>query len=76
MDSTLNTQGISDSLDTIFTSMEFFIKHFTKMKNKHKENPYINAQVLIAWFKFDNYYKETNETPVYATLVLLYPKLR
>jgi hypothetical protein len=75
MDSTLNTQGVNDSLDTAFTSMEFFIKHFTEMKNKHKKNPHINARVLTAWFKFNDYYKETNETPVYAALVLLYPKL-
>ena len=75
MDSTLNTQGVNNLLDIAFTSMEFFIKHFTKMKNKHKENPYINARVLTAWFKFDDYYKETNETSIYTTLVLLYPKL-
>jgi hypothetical protein len=76
VDSTLNTQGVNDSLDTTFTSMEFFIKHFTEMKNKHKENPHINARVLTAWFKFDDYYKETDETPVYAASVLLHPELR
>jgi hypothetical protein len=76
MDLTLNIQGVNDSLDIAFTSIEFFIKHFTEMKNKHKENSHINARVLIAWFKFNDYYKETNETPIYATLMLLYPKLR
>ena len=75
MDLTLNIQDVNNLLDIAFTSIEFFIKHFTKIKNKHKENPYINARVLTAQFKFNNYYKETNETPVYTTLVLLYPKL-
>jgi hypothetical protein len=63
------------SENTATTSIKFFIKHFTKMKNKHKENPYINAQVLTAWFKFDNYYKKTDKTPIYTVLVLLHPKL-
>ena len=55
--------------------MEFFIKHFTEMKNKYKKNPYINMWVLTAWFKFNNYYKEIKEISIYAALVFLHPKL-
>ena len=33
--------------------MEFFIKHFTKMKNKHKENPYIcHGAVVVEGISF------------------------
>jgi hypothetical protein len=76
VDCTLNTQGITDSLDTTFTAMEFFVKHFNEMKNKHKDNPQINARVLTAWFKFDRYYKLTDETAIYVASVLLHPELR
>jgi hAT family C-terminal dimerisation region len=76
VDCTLNTQGIADSLDTTFTAMEFFVKHFNEMKRKHQNNPQINARVMTAWFKFDRYYKLTDETAIYVASVLLHPELR
>lgn len=76
VDCTLNTQGMQASLDTTFTNMEFLIKHFNDMKIKHSENPQFNSRVHTAWFKFDKYYKLSDDTAVYTTSILLHPELR
>ena len=32
--------------------------------------------LLVSWYKFDDYYKLTDDAPVYATALLLHPSLR
>jgi hypothetical protein len=65
VDCTLNTQRITATLDPTFESMELIIKHFTKMKIKHNHNPQMLIQILTGWFKFDKYYKLTDNTAIY-----------
>lgn len=76
VDCTLDTQGITATLDRTFESMEFIIKHFTDMKSKHGSNPRMLTRILASWFKFDKYYKLSDDTAVYAASILLHPELR
>jgi len=75
-DCTLNTQGITATLDHTFESMELIIKHFTDMKIKHNNNPQMLTRILTGWFKFDKYYSLTDDTAVYVASILLHPELR
>ena len=56
--------------------MEFLIRHFTQMREKFKGNAQITARLIAAWYKFDKYYKLTDDTPVHAAAALLHPQLR
>jgi hypothetical protein len=73
---TLDTQGFTATLDRTFESMEFVIKHFADMKLKHRNNPRMVTRILASWFKFDKYYKLSDDTAVYAASILLHPELR
>lgn len=75
-DCTLNTQGITATLDHTFESIELIVKHFTDMKIKHSHNPQMLTRILTGWFKFNNYYKLADDTAVYAASILLHLKLR
>src|SRR6266480_5417761 len=33
-------------------------------------------RLIVAWYKFDKYYKLSNDTPVHAAAALLHPQLR
>lgn len=33
-------------------------------------------RIMTSWYKFDDYYTRTDDTPVYAAAILLYPSLR
>ena len=76
VDCTLNTQGITATLDRAFESMELIVKHFTDMKIKHSHNPQMLTRILTGWFKFDKYYRLADDTAVYAASILLHPELR
>ena len=76
VDCTLNTQGITATLDRTFESMELIVKHFADMKIKHSHNPQMLTRILTGWFKFDKYYKLADDTAVYAASILLHPELR
>jgi hypothetical protein len=75
-DCTLSTQGITATLDYTFESIELIVKHFTDMKIKHSYNPQMLTRILTGWFKFDKYYKLSDDTAVYAASILLHPELR
>ena len=53
--------------------MEFIIKHFADMEFKHRNNLRMVTRILTSWFKFDKYYKLTDNTAVYAASILLHP---
>jgi hypothetical protein len=73
---TKNTEGHTATLYTTFNDMEFLIRHFTQMREKFKGNAQITARLIAAWYKFDKYYKLTDDTPVHAAAALLHPQLR
>jgi hypothetical protein len=56
--------------------MDFLIHHYQQAKQKHRRNPHFSARLLASWYKFDKYYKLTDDTPIYAAAILLHPALR
>jgi hypothetical protein len=72
----MNTQGLTVSINVTFNSMEYLITHFQAMKEKFANNPQIYVCLLAAWYKFDKYYKLSDDTPAYIASILLHPKLR
>ena len=56
--------------------MEFLIQHFKAMKEKFINNGQIFVRIMTIWYKFNKYYKLTDETACYAAAVLLHSELR
>jgi hypothetical protein len=56
--------------------MDFLIHHYEQAKQKHRRNAHFSARLLASWYKFDKYYKLTDDTPIYAAAILLHPALR
>ena len=75
---TLDMQGHSATLDGIISSMDFLITHFDYYKTKYavRNNRAMAARVLAGWYKFDRYYKATDDNPIYVAAILLHPNRR
>jgi hypothetical protein len=75
---TKDTEGKVNTLDDMLLSMDYLIQHYKEKKEKCalSHHPRLQARVLASWFKFDKYYKLTDDTPIYATAVLLHPAYR
>ncbi|KAF6515398.1 hypothetical protein HZS61_007892 [Fusarium oxysporum f. sp. conglutinans] len=75
---TKDTEGKVNTLDDMLLSMDYLVQHYKEQKEKCalSHHPRLQARVLASWFKFDKYYKVTDDTPIYATAVLLHPAYR
>jgi len=73
---TKNTEGHTATLHTTFNDMEFLIRHFTRIREKFRGNAQMTVRLMAAWYKFNKYYKLSNDTPVHAAAALLHPQLR
>ena len=69
-------QGRENTLNKVLSYIDFLIHHFQQAKQKYRQNLQFTARLLVLWFKFDKYYKLTNNIPLYAAAILLYPALR
>jgi hypothetical protein len=56
--------------------MEYLITHFRAIKEKFTNNPQIFIRLLAAWYKFDKYYRLSDDIPAYVASILLHPKLQ
>ncbi|KAK4980823.1 hypothetical protein LTR66_010340 [Elasticomyces elasticus] len=75
-DVTLQTQGDKVTLDSLLPSMDYLIKHIKQCQQKHAGNTNLSSSLLTCWFTFNKYHNVTDETPVYATAIALYPSLK
>lgn len=73
---TKSTEGESNTLDQMLSSMDFLVTHFRAAQQKYEANPRMTTRILASWFKFDKYYKLTDDSPVYVAAILLHPSLR
>ena len=73
---TKNTEGYATILYTTFNDMEFLVRHFAQMRERFKGNTQMTIRLMAAWYKFDKYYKLSDDTPVHAAAALLHPQLR
>jgi hypothetical protein len=58
----------------MFLSIDYLVQHYKEQKEKCALLNYLRleARVLASWFKFDKYYKLTDDIPIYAATVLLH----
>jgi hypothetical protein len=75
-DTTVSAEGDRDSLDQILTTMDFLVQHYEQAITTHKHNKQLLSRIMVSWYKFDDYYKLTDNTPVYVAAILLHPSLR
>jgi hypothetical protein len=53
--------------------MDYIIKLFEKGKEQYKDYLIIVSCFNSAWSKLRKYYKKTNDIPIYAAVLVLYP---
>lgn len=77
-DITKDTQWDDSTLDEVLSNMDFLVTHYDETKAQYTEQGNIRMvnRLLVSWYKFDDYYKLTDDAPVYATALLLHPSLR
>ena len=73
---TKDTEWDTSTLDQVLSGMDFLLMHYDEAKQQYIGNKVMMEHFLTSWYKFDKYYKLTDDTPVYATAVLLHPSLR
>ena len=72
---TKDTEWDTSMLDQVLSGMDFLLMHYDKAKQQYIGNKVMIEHLLTSWYKFDKYYKLTDDAPVYATAVLLHPSL-
>ncbi|KJZ69673.1 hypothetical protein HIM_09274 [Hirsutella minnesotensis 3608] len=64
------------SLDQLLYNMDILLKHFEDAKKTYAGNQRLVHSIHMGWFVLDKYYFKTDETPIYATALLLHPSKR
>ncbi|KAM3446391.1 hypothetical protein NHJ6243_010227 [Beauveria neobassiana] len=73
---TKDTQWDKSSLDEVICSMDFFVTHYKAAMKRYRDNVTMTDRIMTSWYKFDDYYTRTDDSPVYAAAILLHPSLR
>jgi hypothetical protein len=73
---TKDTQWDKTSLDEVICSMDFLVTHYKAAMGQFRHNVTMVDRIMTSWYKFDDYYTRTDDTPVYAAAILLHPSLR
>jgi hypothetical protein len=73
---TKDTQWDKTSLDEVICSMDFLVTHYKAAMEQFRHNITMIDRIMTSWYKFDDYYSRTDDTPVYAAAILLHPSLR
>jgi hypothetical protein len=73
---TKDTQWDKSSLDEVICSMDFLITHYKAAMQQFQHDITMADRIMTSWYKFDDYYKRTDDSPVYAAAILLHPSLR
>ncbi len=73
---TKDTQWDKTSLDEVICSMDFLITHYKAAMEQFQHSITMVDRIMTSWYKFDDYYMRTDDTPVYAAAILLHPSLR
>ena len=73
---TKDTEWDTSTLDQVLSGMDFLLTHYYEAKRQYKGNKVMMERLLTSWYKFDDYYKLTDDAPVYAAALLLHPSLR
>ena len=62
-------------LNNILLIIDFFNSYYYQQSTKYKDNLIINTYITNLQLLFNKYYTLTNYTPIYSTIILLYPSL-
>ena len=61
------------TLNLTLSLTDYILDLFKKIKTEYKDNLTFVSMFNSGWAKIDKYYKLTNKTPVYITVIVLYP---
>jgi hAT family C-terminal dimerisation region len=73
---TLETQGDRVTLDQLLFTMDVLGKHMEKSSASHRTNKDITSRIQQAVRKFEEYYRKTDASPLYAAALILHPNRR
>jgi hAT family C-terminal dimerisation region len=73
---TLEAQGDRVTLDQLLFTMDVLGKHMEKSLVQHRTNKDMTRRIQQAVTKFDDYYRKTDNSPLYAAALILHPNRR
>jgi hypothetical protein len=75
---TKGTQFDDSTLDKVLFDMDYLVSHFKQAMEQYGGNAdsTMMERLMVGWYKFDDYYQLTDDSPVYAASLLLHPSLR
>ncbi len=73
---TLESQGDRVTLDQLLFTMDVLSKHMEKSLVANRTNKEITSRIQQAVKKFEEYYRKTDSSPLYAAAVILNPSRR
>jgi hAT family C-terminal dimerisation region len=73
---TLEAQGDHITLDQLLFTMDVLSKHMKKSLVQHRTNKDMTYRIQQAVKKFDDYYRKTDNSPLYAAALILHPNRR
>ncbi|KAJ9413748.1 hypothetical protein QL093DRAFT_1978752, partial [Fusarium oxysporum] len=71
-----DTQWDKSSLDELICSMDFLVTHYKAAMQQFQHDITMADRIMTSWYKFDDCYKRTYDSQVYAAAILLHPSLR
>jgi len=66
-------EGFKHSLDRVLPSIDFILAYFEKAKGTYTDDKKMKTMVNAGWQKMNKYYNKTDQSPAYATALLLNP---
>ncbi|KAH6985289.1 hypothetical protein EDB80DRAFT_591015, partial [Ilyonectria destructans] len=67
---TQDTQWDISSLDEVICSIDFLITHYKAATQQFQHNLTMVDCIVTSWYKFDDCYRRTDDSPVYAAAIL------
>ncbi|KAJ9667255.1 hypothetical protein H2201_002456 [Coniosporium apollinis] len=53
--------------------MDILIQYFEKALSEHASDKEFSSRIRKGWETFDKYYSKTDDSPIYATALILHP---
>ena len=73
---TLDLKGYVSTLDGILPGMDLILSYFETFKEPYSGNKVIEVILNAGWRKIMKYFKLTDESLVYITVIVLNPNLK
>jgi len=72
----LSDARLNGAIFDVLPAFDFLLQHLEDAKMKFTYSPPLTSCINLAWKKLDNYYRRSDQSPVYVLAVLLDPRMK